>query len=247
MGTLLSIHRDAKNLILMKYLNKHDRTMLLWAVGIKKILTFAFFSNCVSNGYINLMNWVEHGRVDTVKEWIGREWEDCNWASDKIVGDYSEPVSYIAIRKGNIEVLKWMHARDTMCFSQHYRYAAENATLQTLKWLYFKYSSEMYFDFQEVANGAIEGGKLDVLIWIKEEHPLIWKSFETIYPDDDDNMIDMIVLAFDCGHLEIFKWFAEIYPDKINREELLDEYYFFTSEENRQKMRNVMEYLMLNY
>lgn len=229
MGTFLSIHRDAKKLILKNYLNKHDRTILFWSIGIRGILTHSFFCNCVSNGYINLMNWIECGRVETVKEWIGRCWEDCRWSSGKS-GISDEPVSFIAIKSCNIEVLDWIYSRNEKCFENHYYYATENANLKVLKWLHPKYS---HFNFAGVIESAINTGKLDILIWIREDFPKIWKHFET-YLVEPNYIKRSIELAFDCGQLEIFKWFEKIYPDKINKEDLMLEYYSFPNEK-RQK------------
>jgi hypothetical protein len=230
MGTIHSIHKDIRKILCRKYLNKYDMAMLLWAGGKKTTITYLFFNNCICNGYINLMDWIEHGErgkvdyTETIKEWINRDWEDSGWFSGK--DHYGEPTKYLAIKTNKIEVLEWIYARDNDCFLRLYYFAAEIGKLETLKWLNLKYGRD-YFEFQNVADGAIDNGHLDILIWIKSDFPEMWSHLETVYMYDDHedpNMSYMIELAFDGGQLEIFRWLANLYPKLIDKETLLKGY-----------------------
>lgn len=239
MGTFLSIHRDVQRSIFSKYLNKYDRIVFLWSVGVKIRPERAFFCNAVRNGYINLMTWIERGREEEIKEWIGRRWED----QTLLKRDPEEPVKFHAVKGDRADVLEWLYTRDVSCLRGVYEYAAETGSLETLKWL--KTKQNIYFYFLDVAIGAINYGHLKILIWIKEEYPNIWEGWKYQYGHgmEYDNLTG---LAFECGQFEIFK-FLEEDSDFALTLSIFRNYQAIIDDINRKGVLEIVNYLKTKY
>jgi len=115
----MSIHKDILRKIYKKYLDKNDRFLLLFSVGIKMQIPHNFIISCIHKGEIDIVKWGFHNGCNCNKEALisaitNRQPEILKWLINcKVKGFYREvdymtssPLWTIAVENNQVESLK---------------------------------------------------------------------------------------------------------------------------------------------
>jgi len=217
MGALFSLQKDVLRTLFRIYIDKYDRTLLLWAGGIKFKLDLVFFNESVDRNYLNILQWLEeNGDISLfTKTYWTRNF-------DKIFDQ--------------IEILKWIYIRTEKefikCFvgDSIYLKAAMRGDISFLEWLE---NSNANIDYYSCSKQAIKSGKIELLLWLEKRDFETWKvnlSFEHAYMEHLDD------LCISCGNIEAFEIIQKYIPrtqvkyDKLLQtcdyvEELIENFY----------------------
>lgn len=159
MGNLLSIHKDILRKIFREHLEKNDRFMLLWSIGVKMNLTPRLINSASKKGHLNILKWLK-----AINCYYDIENPSC---------------SMHAAAYGHIEVLTWFKENGYKWDAGVCKYAAKNGQFETLKWL-----KENNCPWNSsVCDMAAANGHLDILKWLKENNCpwSIWLSNFAFY------------------------------------------------------------------
>lgn len=202
MGTLLSIHKDVKKLLLKEYIDENDVLILWRAVGVKKKLTSNFLHNTLTNGYLNLIKWgvEENGPI-------------LSWEKSCLTYKIEKMVTHAAIDGGHIEILNYItHTLNCDLFNtDSYIVAIVEGHIHVLEWLK---KENIVPAIYECCYTAIKTSRLDILKWLKNEFSDKWdlilvKGLEIWYPNCP--LIYLMNNAIDMCNLKIFKWLEGLY------------------------------------
>lgn len=221
MGNLFSIHKDILKILFRVHLDKYDRTMLLWSVGVKSDITIDFFGNASYKGYVELLEWTEKEKGSKITmSWINKTVWDQEYIYD--IDGWSHPVPGVypkdlAVKGGNISVLEWFYKHNPRNFQgTEFLHAVETQNMEVLQWL--KDVKVEPFSMREITRSAIEHDWLELLQWLSENYSIRMSR----YLSNPEDSFPLALLSIHLGRTEIFKWIEQEVSD-IDYNELLRE------------------------